>query len=142
MRTFLSIFLFVLYTIATSGAVVSMHYCGEKLASWEISMHSTESHNCCDNEEMACSEEQKSCCQDDVLTLKIQKEYKLPVLALQLTDFSVAVLPTPLYIHNNNVSIAVTPYIIPFSNAPPGNWQGRSLFTLYQSWKLFDVIEA
>jgi hypothetical protein len=143
-RNLLSIFLLSLYTIATSGAIVQMHYCGSNLAYWDISINNTDTdiQNCCCAATVnPCSGEEKTCCSDNKITLKIQQEYKNTTFNYEIVFLAPALLSQQTYPIFQDASFQTAPrYLFPYPNAPPSIWQNIPLYTLHQSWKLFDVM--
>lgn len=143
MKRLLSILLLTLYTIATSGAIVQMHYCGENLASWTVSMETPSTTSCCGKtSENSCHTTQKTCCKDDAITLKIKQDHKLPYFGFKIQEQTwVAILPERMYFTLPSVALTDrADFLFPYANAPPGRWQYIPLYTLHQSWKLYDVV--
>lgn len=143
MKRLFSILLLALYTIATSGAIVQMHYCGENLASWSISLEAPDAASCCGGQD-SCHTTKKSCCKDDAITLKIKQDHKLSYFGFKLQEQGwAAVLPDKMYFALPAVALTNrADFLLPYANAPPGIWQYLPLYTLHQSWKLYNVAVA
>lgn len=116
------------YILAMSGVVVSTHYCGSKLVSWNVYLKAALCGGC-DKE----GKKPMKCCKDKVLMAKVQHDQNnssqiqfkaqpplfTPALLPQFHNYSVALPP---------VSVAA---IIYQPNAPPGNWQHIPLYKLH-----------
>jgi hypothetical protein len=68
MRRFASISLLFLYLLCSAGLVVSLHYCGNSLASAGLF---DKASCCCDDEESGTPDD---CCKDEVKTLKLSTD--------------------------------------------------------------------
>lgn len=143
MKRILAILLLSLFTIATSGAMVQMHYCGNNLASWNITINTNNDspeNCCCKPEKEQCPTLKNKCCSDDVVKIKIEQDYQASSFSFNLEKLSVAILPTPTYITYQHIELSVQKsHFIPFANAPPAYWQNRPLYSIYHSWKLYDL---
>lgn len=69
MKKFLSITLLTLYLVASIGITITMHYCGDNLASLAIS----EKVSCCCEKEIAPTKKD-DCCKNDFKQIKIKDE--------------------------------------------------------------------
>lgn len=141
----ISIFLLCIFTIATSGAIVKMHYCGDMLESWNISMQNAVNalDGCCDTVDDGCAENksESNCCTDDFIALKIQQDYSNPYTSLNLPGFSAFTLPEINYssydwrllefINETHNYYESATHII-------GLWQNIPLYQLFECKKIFD----
>lgn len=139
MKRFLAIPLMFIYMLAMSGVMISTHYCGSKLVSWNMYLKAALCGGC-DND--GCNNEAKKpmkCCKDKVVVAKVQQEqnnasaYKLK---LQIPLFNVAVLP--LYGERSlalpALSLTATQHQ---ANAPPGTWQNIPLYKLHSRFTYY-----
>jgi len=66
----------LIYSFATVGATVRVHYCMEKFVGFEL-FHSNSVKDKCAKCGMKKSTTKKACCKDETKQIKIEKEYKL-----------------------------------------------------------------
>lgn len=140
-----SILLLCLYVIATSGAIIKMHYCGSSLESWKLLIQEEVSNvdGCCTSVDDSCSksESETKCCSDEFVALKIHNDYNANVYQIQLPGFVAFVLPE---ISLPNYPQALLAYIherhthSSFVNQAIGLWQSIPLYSLFQQRKVFD----
>ena len=101
MKKLITLFFLLIYSFATVGATVRVHYCMEKFVGFEL-FHSNSAKDKCAKCGMKKSTTKKACCKDETKQIKIEKEYKLtesvnkPVLLFSqklvgLKTFSLAV---------------------------------------------------
>lgn len=75
MKRFLLLILSVCYLTASSGAVVHLHYCMDKLIGWGLWEKNGKTDKC-DKCGMSKSSKKKSCCKDKSKFVKITKDQK------------------------------------------------------------------
>ncbi|MEI6586980.1 MAG: hypothetical protein WCL56_12895 [Sediminibacterium sp.] len=76
MKKLITIFFLLIYSFATVGATVRVHYCMEKFVGFEL-FHSNSTKDKCAKCGMKKSTTKKACCKDETKQIKIEKEYKL-----------------------------------------------------------------
>lgn len=131
--------------MTTSGSIVTMHFCGEKLASWAISLQELEYESestCCTPKSDHCEQSEVSsisCCKDNIISLKILEHYNINNYNISVVD--IGLIPQTPFICWEQVSPLVEcTNFLPPTHAPPGLWQDRPLYILFQQRKLFDKI--
>ena len=128
MKRFLAIPLMFIYLLAMSGMVISTHYCGSKLVSWNVYLKAALCGGC-DKE----AKKPMKCCKDKVVVAKVQQDQNQDAqfkLKVSPPDFTAIVAPQ---FYSNRITlpcVSVTA-IIHRSNAPPGNWQHIPLYKLH-----------
>ena len=88
MRKFLAIILAFLYLTASGGVTVRLHYCMDKLVSWDLS---DKGENKCSN----CGMEKKDhggCCKDENKFIKNDNDQKAAETGFQAIQFTAAAL--------------------------------------------------
>ncbi|MBI2730617.1 MAG: hypothetical protein HYX40_07695 [Sphingobacteriales bacterium] len=75
MRKFILSLVAVLYIASSSGAVMHLHYCMNKLIGWEL-WESKSEKNKCSKCGMSKSGKKKICCKDENKFVKITKDQK------------------------------------------------------------------
>jgi hypothetical protein len=71
-KKFLVIPLLLLYLSAASGIMIHLHYCGNELADWKLYAHAD---SCCgDDCEDSEKQNEEDCCNDKILSYKIDKD--------------------------------------------------------------------
>lgn len=148
MKKIISILLLTLYTVATSGAIVKMHYCGEFLESWKISIQdyaAPQMDGCCESEDDDCAtlEATTQCCWDDTFTLKLSNDYNANNYKVFVPDFQTFILPTPQYTSHDWVAykFAQEKLLVTYPRAyVQGLWQNIPLYNLFQNRKIFDEL--
>lgn len=144
MKKFLSILFFCMYTMAVSGMVIQLHYCGGELESWQIA--SNETKECCcisdsaNEHEQVTNEDADDCCANQEIKLQIDNDYNVTIGELSIKLLTPSFLPqntVPYYEYV--VEITDEPLRNYQANAPPGLWQNIPLFSLNQSRLLYDV---
>ncbi|WP_276133865.1 HYC_CC_PP family protein [Polluticoccus soli] len=125
-----------IYLLAVSGIMISAHYCGQQLESWNVY---TESDGCADD---TCSDEPKQeggCCKDEVITAKVSQDQNfVAAFKLKLIDNSFeAVLPQYFVLPEAVVNTVVVAARANMPNAPPGLWQHIPLYKLHSSFTYY-----
>ena len=139
MKRFLAIPLMFIYMIAMSGIVISTHYCGSKLVSWNVYIKAALCGGC-DND--GCGRQEKKpmkCCKDKVLMAKVQHDQDNAAqfkLAVKAPVFTLAVLPAFNAVNTALPAISAAARIYQ-SNAPPGNWQHIPLYKLHSRFTYY-----
>ena len=120
MKATFTIFLTLIYAIASAGVSVKVHYCGKHISS--VTFYSVAQAKCC------CKPVSKkaACCTDKEIKVSLKEVQKVsPVVAftpLQLQDFVAEAF------HVSNFELVCTPeYFAPRANEPPGR-QATALF--------------
>lgn len=116
MRKFIIIALLTLHTVASSGTVLSMHYCMGSLASLSVG----EKHGTgCD----ICGMEDRGCCHDDVKVIKIDGTQELSNATSHLFPKEFFILPKqPFRLENEYFAIqkqATSQFPIQVVGSPP-----------------------
>lgn len=125
-----------IYLLAVSGIMISAHYCGQQLESWNVY---TESDGCAGD---ACSdepEEEEGCCKDEVITAKVSQDQNLVnAFKLKLSENSfIAILPEYIILPESPVNIIAIAATAHMPNAPPGLWQQIPLYKLHSSFTYY-----
>lgn len=132
MRKFLAIPLLFLYTLAVSGVMVQMHFCGSDLESWNV----TAANNacCCENTDAPVqrAEDRDDCCTDKTLIVKtVQDQYLGNGIQLLFGDLQPVHTPANITF-DWELPAAGQQFTSYRSKAPPGLWQNIPLFLLHQ----------
>jgi hypothetical protein len=139
MRKYIAIPLLILYLITMSGLWVQLHFCGNKLNSWQIASNTPQC--CCESDKdnaehhsQAAINTDDDCCSNKVITLKINADQQTAnSIYWELQSVSLALVPaiwnpTPyqaLLTHQDKAFAHL-------SNAPPlGLWQNIPLYKLH-----------
>lgn len=117
MKRFLLLILSVCYLTASSGAVVHLHYCMDKLIGWGFWEKNGKTDKC-DKCGMSKSSKKKSCCKDENKFVKIEKDQKTTEASYKLTQPVIAAVAVNL-IFNTLVYFLSSVTVHPGSNAPP-----------------------
>jgi hypothetical protein len=72
MKKFFALILAISYIAASSRAVMNLHYCMDKLISWEFSQKHKAMRDNCGTEK----KDQKGCCRDEHKVLQIDKDQR------------------------------------------------------------------
>lgn len=139
MKRFLAIPLTFIYLLAMSGVMISTHYCGAKLVSWNVYLKAALCGGC-DND--GCSKERRKpmkCCKDKVVVAKVKQDQN------SSQQVKVKVLPslfTPLIAPSFYEVAECLPTVsrtatIHYANAPPGNWQYIPLYKLHSRFTYY-----
>lgn len=137
MKKLIAIPLLVLYLTAISGMMVQLHFCGNRLSSWNV--NDAKASCCCDTEKNAALSSGKpvwtaknsSCCSDKVITLKIgQDQFRASDVQLQLDALQVAAIAQYTLPAHAGLPAAPTDQVYQ-ANAPPGRWQNIPLYKLH-----------
>ena len=112
-RLIATIFL-VIYFVTSSGATIQLHYCMDKLMSWDVNGSSQSKCGTCGMKKKG----HKGCCHDENRFIKIEKAHQASTLLYFLQkfnpEFSSIALP-------NSIGRVVNPILShPSNHAPPG----------------------
>ena len=139
MKRFLAIPLMFIYLLAMSGVMISTHYCGSRLVSWNVYLKAAMCGGC-DND--GCTRQEKKpmkCRKDKVVVAKVQQDQNSP------SHFKLKIqhqLFTPLSGTGRfNQVMACTGLsvvaVMHGANAPPGNWQNIPLYRLHSRFTYY-----
>ncbi len=134
-RLFIIPIMFI-YLSAVSGIMINLHYCGQELESWNLfaGKDGCEDGGCGDE-----SQESDGCCQDKVITAKInadQNNIAEIKLKLQPVAWQAVVMPVQYY-SSNVVYVQQHTKTMHHANAPPGIWQSIPLYKLHSSFTYY-----
>lgn len=140
MKKFFAIPLLILYITAVSGMMVQLHFCGDKLASWNL--NNKQNSCCCESTSADVGGIRiagpDNCCFDQVITLKIdQDQDKTGNIMPDFSSlFSITTLPgfnIPGFIFfSDQVNIGTC-----YAHGPPGIWQNIPLYKLHSRFTYY-----
>jgi hypothetical protein len=146
MKKVLAIIILCLYTLATSGAIVKMHYCGEELESFRISLQEQitfKKSACCEASNDHCSflETETNCCNDNLISLKLNNDYNYSYFKFLIDGSFVPLYPTDycFALYNSHYLKEICP-CHSNGNSPLGLWQSIPLYLLFHQEKIYDAI--
>lgn len=138
MKKFLAIPLLFLYTLAVSGVMIQMHFCGSNLESWNVT--AANSACCCergDEPAHKMADDAQDCCTDKTLVIKaVQDQYLSSGIQLLFGDWQPVASPIAAVFHPTLPATAQV-FVRYRSNAPPGLWQDIPLFLLHQRFIVY-----
>jgi hypothetical protein len=112
MKKFSVVILALVYLTASSGATINLHYCMDKLRSWDLS-HKQGKCGTCGMEKKG----HKGCCRDEQKTFQLDKDQKASEASFHfLTSFSEALIVTYTDMPAGYTSIVTDN---PVAHAPP-----------------------
>ena len=125
-----------IYLLAVSGIMITAHYCGQELESWNVYV---ESDGCAGDDCSDVPEEEDGCCKDEVITAKVSEDQNIvTAFKLKLADNSfAAILPQYFSVPDApaiSVAFAANAHM---PNAPPGLWQQIPLYKLHSSFTYY-----
>ena len=122
MKKLIAIPLLFLYLTAVSGAMIQIHYCGSKIASWNVNKDTQTC--CCEPGGHKSAVKEKDCCSSKTITLKINEaqNHILKVSGL-LSELAAADISAVISFPEFDFHSPVVQSIGYRSNAPPGPWQ-------------------
>ncbi len=135
MKKFLAIPLLFVYLLAVSGTMVQFHYCGSKLASWNL--NTAKSVCCCADKAPAPSTASVfsysgNCCFDQFITLKIEQDQDRSVLINpSFIDLTAVIVPVQYQLPGWATAVTEKTIIAYYAQAPPGLWQNIPLYKLH-----------
>jgi len=140
MKRLIAIPLLILYLTAVSGAMIQIHYCGSKIASWII--NKSVQSCCCEaggHKKPASSLiEKKDCCSNKTITLKIAETQNSVSKATGFLSGLGTSASIPVIIpHDIQFYTPAIQHIGYRSNAPPGRWQNIPLYKLHSSFTYY-----
>lgn len=113
MKKLVILLVLLVYSAATMGATVHLHYCMDKLVGWSL-LHD-EKDNKCGNCGM--TEKKGGCCKDEHKQIKIEADQQKGDVSQHIQLIAAPALVTPFVTYTFIAS--TSPYITPLSNAPP-----------------------
>ena len=114
MKKFFAIILALSYLTASSGAIVNLHYCMDKLISWDFSQKHRSMCNNCGMEK----KDHKGCCRDEHKILHIDKDQKATQTSYEFSKIFSDVATVPFA----GLPLAYPLSVVlenPASNSPP-----------------------
>jgi len=148
MRRLIAIPLLVLYIALVSGMMIQLHYCGSRLASWEINTSGPSC--CCESPDAAGTkvvhatsvkqkaQQDEDCCSNKTITLKLKQDQdRVGQIQFQLASLQYA-LPPVSYTVPEIFALPVADAPVAYhANAPPGEWQQIPLYLLHGSFTYY-----
>ena len=104
----------LIYLTSSVGATVHVHYCMDKLVSWDLE---SEKGNTCDNCGMA-NKDNSGCCKDEQKQVKLEADQKVTPAGLTFDPLSFTIVPLPFQ-PDYSPSWFTAVRLIPASHAPP-----------------------
>lgn len=150
MKKLLSITFLFIYSLAFSGMVITMHFCGGELESWNI--NEPKNIACCCESAIDSNtilhakkvvEDKDNCCSNESLTLKINKEYSPSFPKVAFGEMALFILPDPVQFFYNweQFTPLATITMVYYGHAPPkGLWQNIPLYKLQSKLLVYDII--
>lgn len=140
MKRLIAIPLLILYLTAVSGAMIQIHYCGSKVASWNI--NESAQSCCCEsgdhNKPVNSVVEKKDCCSNKTITLKIaEAQSNASKAAGLLLDLAIADAAPVITFPEFDFYAPVAQRTGYRGNAPPGRWQNIPLYKLHSSFTYY-----
>lgn len=120
MKKFLVAILAILYITASSGTVVHLHYCMDKLTDWGLWKDNGKTDKC-----STCGmskSKKKGCCKEENKIIKIEKDQRVTDLSYKLSQPLTAVLISPIISLSSILPSGITENK-PVSNSPPAQMQ-------------------
>ncbi len=128
-RLFATIFLIV-YFVTSSGATIQLHFCMDKLMSWDVNGSAQSKCGTCGKEKKG----HKGCCHDENRFVKIEKAHQASTLFYSLQKFSPEISLASFL--SSALHQVVNPILSnPSSHAPPG----APKFPIYLSISVFRI---
>jgi|SRR5690606_8416472 len=137
MKKFIAIPLLFLYTLALSGMMIQLHFCGDELSSWTVNANQTTC--CCEegNQEALTITQTEDCCEDQVIDLKIDQDQHTSTIITIALDGLQQVVPAQNDLFPFTFPLAQQVKIAYSANAPPGIWQHIPLYKLHQRFTYY-----
>lgn len=125
----------LLYITAVSGVMVTFHYCGQELESWNLysDKSSCEDDSCGDE-----MDKNDSCCQDEVVVAKVNSDQE--VLSFNELTSKISTADAVVGIQSIEVEyfqIQTHASVANSAHAPPELWQNIPLYKLYSSYTYY-----
>ncbi len=108
-----SIFI-IIYFVTSTGATVQLHYCMDKLVSWDVNGKNKANCGECNMEKKG----HKGCCHDENKLIKIEKDYKTSSAYFDFLKLS-AQLSTSFDIKQETIPVFNISISFPLAHAPP-----------------------
>ena len=114
MKKLLIIPVMFIYLFAVSGIMITAHYCGQELESWNVYV---ESDGCAGDDCSDVPEEEDGCCKDEIRLMKLKIDQTIAKLVQH--HFSAPVIPTVSFSYL--LPPPITDYITeePVAHGPP-----------------------
>jgi len=136
MKKLIAIPLLFLYLTAVSGAMIQIHYCGSKIASWNVNKDTQAC--CCEQSGHQSVIKEKNCCSSKTITLKINEaQSHISKAAGVMSELAVAGISPAVTFPEFDFYIPAVKNIGYRSNAPPGLWQNIPLYKLHTSFTYY-----
>lgn len=119
------------YLLLSSGVVLQLHYCMDRLA--EVGLFASDHQDACGD----CGMEMNAnngCCQDRTDVIKLVQDQTFQAVSLSLPKLLVADCPVT-YLNTNQV-LATQPHFTPFSDDPPDPVFGRYRYRTLQVFRI------
>ena len=113
MKKIIVLLVLFVYSAATIGATVHLHYCMDKFVGWSL-LDKEKGAKCV---KCGMTEKKGGCCKDEKTQLKLEKNYQKSSAAKYVPLVAAPALLTSFDTYNYKVPTAV--YHNPFSHAPP-----------------------
>ena len=94
MRYFLTTILSIIYLVVSSGFAINLHYCMNKLHSWELGVSEKDQCGKCGMK----SQKKNSCCRDEVKLVKLQQDTLTAKATVFNFGFSALAAATSFYV--------------------------------------------
>lgn len=133
MKKLLVIPVLFIYLLAVSGIMISVHYCGQQMESWNVF---TDNKGC---EDDGCRDKEKDgCCKDEVVNVKVSGDQNITsVFKIKAAPaFDIAILPQAV-IPLQPVFYKAVAIKAHMPNAPPGLWQQLPLYKLHSRFTYY-----
>ncbi|MEZ5015865.1 MAG: hypothetical protein R2800_02360 [Flavipsychrobacter sp.] len=135
MRKLISIPLLFIYMIAASGVIIQLHYCGQKLDSWNVFAMKADS---CGDDGCDKMPESHGCCSDKVIKAKIAQDYQsTPSFYQDFSFLDIAIIPQHNCLYDFTYKQCEVKGLFYNANAPPGLWQNIPLYKLNTSFTFY-----
>lgn len=139
MKKFIAIPLLFLYTMAISGMMIQLHYCGNELSSWAV--NAAKAACCCEESGIAdvgtriAAED--DCCKDRTIDLKIEQDQNTAASINFTLNGVQQALPAPAVSFPFTIPLSEPEHSAYAAHAPPGLWQLIPLYKLHQRFTFY-----
>lgn len=129
MKGLLVIPIMFIYLLAVSGVMISLHYCGPKVESWNVY---AQTDGCTGGECGDESKQEDGCCKDEVIAAKVSNDQNtVSAFKLKLSADDAWMMPAlPAYYEHNTINAVSVNIVSDQPNAPPGRWQNIPLYKI------------
>lgn len=124
-----------IYLIAVSGIMIQLHYCGQKLESWNVYLENIGCvGNGCDDEQ----EQSDGCCQNKVIAAKVSHDqHSENFIKLKLSAAEWHPVAIPVVAQLPAIKLRSEKIVAGRANAPPGPWQQIPLYKLHSRFTYY-----